>query len=335
MNPKLKLALLVVVLAGIAVGIFYFESLKPQAPKSSQVTEKGTSPEIVNPSGFINTDEITLSEFIGEKVILVDFWTYSCINCQRTTPYLNAWWRKYKDQGLMIIGIHTPEFEFEKDIENVRAAVEKFGIEYPVVLDNDYATWTAFGNRYWPHKYLIDQNGNIVYDHIGEGAYEETEKEIQNALGVLDEEMVTPSEVVEVDFSKVESPEVYFGSSRNEFLENGNAFKEGVQSFEEPETLEKNKLYLVGDWDITSEYAQNQTPNAKILFRYEAKNVYLVGSSENGVSIKILKDGELIQELTIQKEELYHLVLDSEYGEHTLEIQIVSPGLNAFTFTFG
>src|SRR3989338_266338 len=140
--------------------------------------------EITTPDDFINTDSkpITIGEFVGKKVVLIDFWTYSCINCQRTTPYLNAWDEKYKDKGLVIIGIHTPEFEFEKDYNNVKAAVEKFGIQFPVVLDNDYSTWTAYRNQYWPRKYLIDIDGYIVYDHIGEGAYEETEKKIQEAL---------------------------------------------------------------------------------------------------------------------------------------------------------
>ena len=138
--------------------------------------------EIVNPSGFINTAPMKLADIIGTKIIMIDFWTYSCINCQRTTPYLNAWYKKYKDAGLEIVSIHTPEFDFEKKYDNVLAAVKKFEIMYPVILDNDYGTWSAYGNRYWPHKYLIDIDGYIVYDHIGEGAYDETERVIQKLL---------------------------------------------------------------------------------------------------------------------------------------------------------
>ena len=128
--------------------------------------------EITTPDGFINTDgkPITINGLIGKKVILVDFWTYSCINCQRTTPYLNAWYEKYKDKGFVIIGVHTPEFEFEKDYNNVKMATGKFGIKFPVVLDNDFSTWTAYKNQYWPRKYLIDIDGYIIYDHIGEGS---------------------------------------------------------------------------------------------------------------------------------------------------------------------
>ena len=170
---------IVLVLAGLAVGTLIFSS-----PGSNKVLPSGgvRYQEIVGPSGFVNTDGITIRELIGQKIVLVDFMTYSCINCQRTFPYLNAWYGKYKDQGLEIIGIHTPEFAFEKDIDNVREAMKHFGISYPVVLDNDYATWNAYGNRYWPRKYLIDIQGNVVYDHIGEGDYEETEMKIRELL---------------------------------------------------------------------------------------------------------------------------------------------------------
>jgi cytochrome c biogenesis protein CcdA/thiol-disulfide isomerase/thioredoxin len=145
------------------------------------------APEIVSPTGFINTDEkeVTLGQYRGEKVVLLYVWTYGCVNCQRTIPYVNTWYEKYKDNGLMVIGLHTPEFAYEKDIANVKNAVEQYKITYPVVLDNDHATWRAFGNRYWPRFYLIDQSGNIIYDHIGEGKYEETEKQIQDALTSL------------------------------------------------------------------------------------------------------------------------------------------------------
>src|SRR3989344_509188 len=127
--------------------------------------------EITTPDGFINTDgkPITISELIGKRVILLDIWTYSCINCQRTTPYLNAWYEKYKDKGLVIVGLHTPEFEFEKIYQNVLDATNRLGIKYPVVLDNDYSTWNAYQNRFWPRKYLINIDGYVIYDHIGEG----------------------------------------------------------------------------------------------------------------------------------------------------------------------
>ncbi len=134
--------------------------------------------DIIKPSGYVNTPPLTLTSLVGKKVIMVDFMTYSCINCIRTFPYLNAWYDTYKDQGLEIVGIHTPEFAFEKKIENVREELKKYGIKFPVVLDNDYGTWNAYGNNYWPRKYLIDIDGYVVYDHIGEGGYKETEEKI-------------------------------------------------------------------------------------------------------------------------------------------------------------
>jgi glutathione peroxidase-family protein len=132
----------------------------------------------------VNTDrkEVAMSDFVGKQIILVEVMTYSCINCQRTFPYMNSWYEKYKDDGLTVIGLHTPEFAFEKKIENVEKAMEEFGIAFPVVLDNNYETWNAYGNRFWPRRYLIDLEGNIVFDHIGEGKYKETEQKIVELL---------------------------------------------------------------------------------------------------------------------------------------------------------
>lgn len=183
------------VLLVITGSIFYLDSLRPNpSGQTTDNTAKNVSnnaveaamfpkaKEIVNPTGFINVDNITISGLIGKKVILVDFWTFLCINCQNTLPYLKSWYAKYKDHGLVIIGVHTPELPPERDPENVKAAVERLGIEYPVVLDNNYATWNAYNNHYWPAMYLIDINGYIVYTHIGEGAYPETEQTIQRFL---------------------------------------------------------------------------------------------------------------------------------------------------------
>jgi thiol-disulfide isomerase/thioredoxin len=142
--------------------------------------------EIVAPTGFINTDDISIGENLGEKVVLLEFWTYSCINCQNVQPYLNEWHEEYEDDGLLVIGVHRPEFEFEKDPTSVERAVGEAGIEYPVVLDNNSATWDAYDNRYWPARYLIDADGFIRYQHFGEGAYEENEQEIQELLAERD-----------------------------------------------------------------------------------------------------------------------------------------------------
>ncbi len=163
--------------------------------------------EIVDPAGFVNSEPFQLADLVGKKVILLDIMTYSCINCQRTFPYVNAWYDKYKDAGLAVVGIHTPEFAFEHKKENVEEAAEEFGLKFPLVLDNDYATWNAYGNRYWPRKYLIDIDGNIVYDHIGEGGYEETEMKIQELLRErnerLGEDMVIASGIANPENAEV------------------------------------------------------------------------------------------------------------------------------------
>ncbi len=303
------------------------------------------APEISSPNGFINTDgkPITLKELRG-TVVLLDIWTYSCINCQRTIPYLNEWYAKYKDQGLEIVGLHTPEFAFEQVLTNVEKAVAQFGIKYPVVLDNDYSTWNAYGNRYWPRKYLIDVDGYIVYDHIGEGGYEQTERAIQKALeerkeGISGEATVSEDishlgDAVSPEPGKVKSPEIYFGASRNKFLANGRRGVVGVQMFALPNTILPNNLYLGGAWNITDEYAESKGPST-ILFTYDAKNVYVVGGSSEGVELAVYQDDTLLTTIVVKDEKLYTLIEGETYGAHTIRVEVRGPGLKAFTFTFG
>jgi len=310
----------------------------PQTNREEKAKRYELAKEITTPDGFINTDEqpITVSELIGGKVILVDFWTYSCINCQRTTPYLNAWYEKYKDEGLVIIGVHTPEFEFEKDYNNVQAAVEKFGIKFPVVLDNDYSTWVAYKNQYWPRKYLIDIDGYIVYDHIGEGAYEETEKNIQEALsermvvlgesGVISQPLVKDTSVR----NEAKSQETYFGSARS--------------------NQQKNFLFPNDSWEITPEFAQNNSANAGIVYTYIAKDVFFVAESDTETLVEVLRDGKPLgleagedimktvdgkSILRIKEARLYKIIQGDTPNIHKLELRIQEPGLKAFTFTFG
>lgn len=357
-----KIFFLALIIFFIAGSIWYLESRKRMVPggasaraeikipnESDRVREKEKkfprAREIVSPSGFVNTETpIFIKDFIGKKVVMVDFWTYSCINCQRTFPYLNAWHEKYKDKGLVILGVHTPEFAFEKEIENVREAVDRFAIRHPVVLDNDYATWNAYQNRYWPRKYLIDIDGFIVYDHIGEGAYEETEQKIQELLrermevlgekGAIADETVAP-ETRNTDFSRIKSPETYFGSARNRNLGSGISGREGAHKGEAPGLVEKNKLYLAGEWNITPEFAENKKEGARILFRYDARDVFLVGRADHPVAVRIMRDNAFLQTVIIQNEELYRIIAGEEYGEHLLELIIEKPGLQAFAFTFG
>lgn len=359
-----RLFTIVVVLA-IVGGIFFLESRRAEMGNFSQgnvflnlmnADEKAKifkpAIEISSPDGFINTlnKPITIGEFIGKKVVLLDIWTYSCINCQRTTPYLNSWYEKYEDDGLVIIGLHTPEFDFEKKYENVSGAVNKFGIKFPVVLDNDYSTWNAYGNRYWPRKYLIDIDGFIVYDHIGEGSYEETEKKIQELLaerkarldekGFVEHELTKEIEKINVPLS----PETYFGASRNEFLGNGNPFVIGKQSLKMSNVFAPNTIYLEGDWSMEQEYAE-ALGQGKIVFKYTAVQVFLVAESDVSVDLKILNDGKVVSEeagmdvkngaVSVREPRLYKIIKNAEVGEHVLEIQIPKSGVKIFTFTFG
>ncbi len=317
--------------------------------------------EISSPDGFINTNEgFKLADVVGKKVILVDFWTYSCINCQRTTPYLNAWYEKYKNQGFEIVGIHTPEFEFEKNYQNVLNAVHDEHIQYPVVLDNDYSTWTAYENRFWPRRYLIDIDGFIVFDQIGEGGYDVMERQIQLALAerslvlgsaqIIAGGMVNPNTGKDAPSEGSISRETYFGASRNEFLVNGSRGVTGEQTFTDSSDVQSGGLYLAGTWNVTSEYAENKTANAKIKFRYRAKNVYFVASAAQAMNVKILRDGKPLSAaeagedvklvngealMSVKEDQLYKLIHESAVTEHTLEIIIPNPGLRAFTFTFG
>ncbi|OGZ44057.1 MAG: hypothetical protein A3J55_01345 [Candidatus Ryanbacteria bacterium RIFCSPHIGHO2_02_FULL_45_17b] len=300
--------------------------------------------EITTPDGFINTPStssgqatpITIGELVGKKVVLIDFWTYSCINCQRTTPYLNTWYEKYKDKGLVIIGVHTPEFEFEKDYTNVKTAVEKFGIKFPVVLDNDYSTWTAYKNQYWPRKYLIDIDGYVVYNHIGEGGYEETEKKIQEALSermaVLGEDgTITQSLTKDTSAqNEAKSPETYFGSARN--------------------NQQASLLFPRDSWNIQPEFAENNSTGASIVYTYTAKDVFFVAKADTETIVEVLRDGNPLGSeagsdivktpdgktvLKIKEARLYKIIEGEKSETHKLELKIQKPGLKAFTFTFG
>ncbi len=321
-----------------------------RGPKLLSIEEKiakfPLANEISSPDGFINTEgkPITVSEFKGKKVALLDIWTYSCINCIRTIPHLNEWHKKYEDQGLVIIGLHTPEFAFEKVQKNVEDAVKQYGIKYPVVLDNDFSTWNAYGNRYWPRKYLIDIDGYIVYDHIGEGGYEETEKAIQKALlerntrlGVETKMPITSSGPVGgivTDSGQVRSHELYFGSARNTDFENGIQGITGGQTLTIPADLKPDQLYLGGTWSITPEYAES-SEGSIISMQYKAKDVYMVASSEQGSEVEVFVDGKLVNTILIKSEKLYTIVAGTDYKEHTLEIKVKKSGVKVFAFTFG
>jgi hypothetical protein len=268
---------------------------------------------------------------------------------------MNDWYSKYKDQGLEIVAIHTPEFSFEKDIGNVEMGAKDFNLKFPIVLDNDYATWNAYQNRSWPHKFLINIDGDIVYDHIGEGAYDVTEAEIIKLLNERKTKM-GESGKVEMGTSTVpevpiltESPETYFGSLRNNFFGNGTANRNGESSYAMPTALEPNRFYLGGRWKIEAEFAESTGTSAQVSYTFTATNVYIVAQTADGSpeTAQVLLDGKPIPEawsgsdvsgngtLTIKDSRLYHLYSNPELGRHRLDIIFQKPGVRVFTFTFG
>jgi thiol-disulfide isomerase/thioredoxin len=325
------------------------------------------APDFVKITGYINTEEgqsINLKDLKG-KVVLVDFWTYSCINCIRTLPYLVDWNEKYADKGLVIVGVHSPEFEFEKNIDNVKAAVQKYGIKYPVIQDNDKGTWDAYQNRYWPRKYLVDNEGYIRYDHIGEGGYAETEKVIQSLLveraaqtGIsainlnTNTNTTTPENVQTVDFTKVKTPELYFGYEfARASLGNSEGFKPNqtvTYSVPQRSDLKPNTIYLIGDWKNNADNMELQSDTGSIALAYSAKSVNIVAGGGRGEELSISEDGVALTnksgrgtdvseqgKLVVDGQRLYNLVMHEGYDWHSLIIDVKGKGFQIYTFTFG
>ncbi|KHO48390.1 MAG: thiol-disulfide isomerase [archaeon GW2011_AR5] len=300
---------------------------------NSTLQNLGAAPELAGISGWINSVPTNISSQRG-KVVLIDFWTYSCINCIRTLPYLEEWHEKYPE--LVIIGVHTPEFEFEKDYNNVKSAVEKYGLKYAIAQDNDRETWKAFGNLYWPRKYLIDREGNIRYDHIGEGSYEETEKAIQSLLGVSRE----MSNVSSVDFSGIGTPELYLGYLfARAPLGNPEGFQPGnVVNYRIANITRANTIYLSGVWKNEQDRMVAYGPS-RLFLVYKAKNVNIVAGGNSTIDVFVdgvpsngvdVKDGSG----SISSHRLYNIAEGNDYEVHTLEID-AEPGFELYTFTFG
>ncbi len=301
--------------------------------------------EIINPSGFVNSLPFELKDIVGKKVILLDIMTYSCINCQRTFPYLNSWYQRYKDKGLEVVAIHTPEFAFEHNIQNVKDAMEKYGIKFPVVLDNDYGTWNAYENNSWPRKYLIDIDGYIRYDHTGEGNYKETEETIKKLLKERGEHFKETS-LLPTDFSadaiterisEAQSREVYFGAFRNKNFAGILPSQKGVFEFngEKIPTAERirGKFYLNGEWKVEGEYIECQKDLCALEFSFDAKKVFLVSESDTEKHIEVYKNNVFVKKLLVKDADLYTLV-DSEKFERSDLRLVISKGVKLYTFTF-
>ncbi len=315
--------------------------------------EKGrmfpAAPEIRGISGYINTDDgITLQRLREEgKVVLVDFWTYSCINCQRTTPYLNSWYEKYADDGFVILGVHSPEFDFEKDYGNVVDATKRMGIMYPVVQDNAFETWKAYDNRYWPRKYIVDIDGFVRYDHIGEGAYDQTELVIQDLLAEradrlgqkieMGNETTRPEGAADVDFGRIRTPEIYFGykflAGRNQLGNYNPVYVEQTADFILPSSgFLENFAYVGGRWYSSSDYMRLEGDKGTVVLKYSAKSVNMVAGGNGSVDVYL--DGDWIGDVKIQGDTLYNLVSSESYGDHELRLSF-SGDVRLYTFTFG
>jgi len=309
--------------------------------------ENPKAPEIIAGGEWINSKPLTIASLKG-KVVLIDFWTYTCINCIRTIPYLNDWDEKYRDKGLVIIGVHTPEFEFEKTFSNVEKAIADFGIKYPNVQDNNYATWTAYNNRYWPAKYFIDKNGLVRDTHFGEGGYGESEMLIQRLLAETGEDVSG----IEVNNEKYEvntkTPETYLGYGRIKgFVSKDAIVRDFKTLYSNPDKIQLNTFSFAGYFTIYNEYALSDT-GSLLTFSFQSKKVFLVmRPNENRVGyVRILLDGKEVDNtnagknvvdgvIKVDADKLYELLDLSDFSQHILQIEFLDANVEAFAFTFG
>jgi cytochrome c biogenesis protein CcdA/thiol-disulfide isomerase/thioredoxin len=330
---------------------------KPQISGAEQLPVEGIAPSLAGAVEWLNSEPLTMEQLKG-KVVLVDFWTYSCINCIRAIPYVRAWAEKYKDQGLVVIGVHSPEFAFEKRIDNVKKAAADLNITYPVAVDNDYAIWRAFNNQYWPAHYFIDAKGQIRHHHFGEGDYDTSERIIQQLLAEAGQTTVG-SDIVTVDargaqaasdVADVQSPETYVGYERAQnFVSDGGIVNDQAHSYTE-EKPRRNEWGLTGDWTVGAEHAALNKTGGTIYYRFRARDLHLVlgpGADGKPVRFQITIDGKPpkgdhgvdVNEDgtgTVTEQRLYQLIRQSgPIEDHTFEIRFLDAGLEAYAFTFG
>ncbi|HWZ48505.1 MAG TPA: thioredoxin family protein, partial [Herbaspirillum sp.] len=335
--------------------------VKENSP-SGPLPIEGSLPSLAGATTWLNSPPLTPQALRG-KVVLVDFWTYSCINCLRTLPYVKAWYAKYKDYGLVVIGVHAPEFAFEKDLKNVQHAVQELAVAYPVALDNDYAIWQRFNNQYWPAHYFIDASGNIRAHHFGEGNYAESEQIIRRLLteagarnlppAISGNASIAAASGIQAasDQADVQSPETYVGYKRAENFVSPGGFARGKpKNYVLPATLQRNQWGLTGDWRVTEEKAMLSGASGAIAFRFRARDLHLVlGPGINGKPLRfhVLLDGaapahnhgvdtDASGNGIITEQRLYQLIRQSgDVGEHTFSIEFPDGGAQAFAFTFG
>ena len=318
---------------------------------------EGQLPSLDGIGPWINSPPLTREQLKG-KVVVIDFWTYSCINCLRSIPYVRAWYERYKGDGLVVIGVHAPEFAFERELANVKTAVADLGITYPVALDNDYALWRALKNNYWPAHYFVDAQGRVRYHHFGEGGYEESERVIRQLLTEAGHPPsaqmagAAASKAAEMAASgTVRSPETYIGYNRaDRFVSPGGQQRDGAKAYAIPAQLELNQWALGGRWSVGPQSATALAPGARIAFRFHARDLHLVlGPGESGkpVRFRVTIDGKAPGEAAgadvepdgsgiVTGERLYQLVRQKgDVSDRTFTIEFLDPGVRAFAFTFG
>lgn len=319
---------------------------------------QGQLPPLSGAVQWLNSAPLS-AEALKGKVVLVDFWTYSCINCLRSLPYVKAWAEKYRDQGLVVIGVHAPEFAFERDLGNVTKAVKDLGIDYPVAVDNDYRIWRAFNNQYWPAHYFADAQGRIRYHHFGEGEYAESERVIQQLLreagnaqvagGLIQAEAKGVQQAADMD--EVRSPETYVGYQRSEnFVPQASLAPDIVAAYDVPTQLALNDWGLRGQWKVGAESARSAASGGALVYRFHARDLHLVlgpGGDGQPVRFKVLIDGhapgadhgvDVAPDGTgqVTEQRLYQLVRQAgDVAEHTFSIEFLEPGVQAYAFTFG
>ncbi|WP_422099053.1 cytochrome c biogenesis protein DipZ [Variovorax sp.] len=333
-------------------------AMRAEGTSASALPAEGPAPSLDGAVQWLNSPPLSMEALRG-KVVLVDFWTYSCINCLRALPYVRAWAEKYKDEGLVVIGVHAPEFAFEKKLDNVRKAVKDLKLDYPVAVDNDYAIWRAFENEYWPAHYFIDARGRIRHHHFGEGAYDESEQVIRQLLAEAGRGTM-PGGLVQVeaqgaqaaaDSANVRSPETYIGYERAEnFVSPGGPVRGKGHAYTAPSRLEANQWALGGNWTVGGQSAVLDKARGRIAYRFHARDLHLVlGSTAPGhpVRIKVTIDGKPPGEDhgididaqgkgVVDGQRLYQLVRQrGAVADRRFEIEFLDPGVEAFAFTFG
>ena len=333
-------------------------AMRAEGTSASALPAEGPAPSLDGAVQWLNSPPLSMEALRG-KVVLVDFWTYSCINCLRALPYVRAWAEKYKDEGLVVIGVHAPEFAFEKKLDNVRKAVKDLKLDYPVAVDNDYAIWRAFKNEYWPAHYFIDARGRIRHHHFGEGAYDESEQVIRQLLAEAGRGTM-PGGLVQVeaqgaqaaaDSANVRSPETYIGYERAEnFVSPGGPVRGKAHAYTAPSRLEANQWALGGNWTVGGQSAVLDKARGRIAYRFHARDLHLVlGSTAPGhpVRIKVTIDGKPPGEDhgididaqgkgVVDGQRLYQLVRQrGAVADRRFEIEFLDPGVEAFAFTFG